>query len=47
MRILNNSFLSELDLEAVGEQIDLEMAINLGSVSDVSAPSSSFLNLNC
>jgi hypothetical protein len=30
MRILNNSFLSELDVESVAEQIDLEMAINLG-----------------
>jgi|LauGreDrversion4_2_1035121.scaffolds.fasta_scaffold300178_1 hypothetical protein len=47
MRTLNNSFVSELDLEAIGEQIDLEMAINLGSVHDVQAPPPTFLNLNC
>lgn len=47
MRILNNSFLSELDLDAVSEQIDLEMAVNLGSVENTSAPSPHFLNLNC
>jgi hypothetical protein len=42
MRILNNSFVSEIDLEGLGEQIDLEMAVNLGSFSK-----DPFLNLNC
>lgn len=29
-RILNNSYVSELDLESASERIDLEMAVNLG-----------------
>ncbi len=47
MRILNNSFISEFDLEAVAESIDLEMAINLATINDPTSPPVNFLNLNC
>ena len=29
-RILQNTYMSDLDLEAISEQLDLEMAANLG-----------------
>lgn len=29
-RILQNTYVSELDLEQVSEHVDLEMAVNLG-----------------
>lgn len=49
MRILNNSFISDFehDLEVIAETIDLEMAINLGTINDPSQPPHNFLNLNC
>ena len=45
--MLSNSFVSHVDLDSVMERIDLEMAVNLGTVADVNAPSNHFLNLNC
>ena len=47
MKMLSNSFVSHVDLDSVMERIDLEMAVNLGTVADVNAPSNHFLNLNC
>jgi hypothetical protein len=40
-KILQNTYISELDLDKISDHVDLEMAINLGQ--DLNG----FLNLNC
>jgi hypothetical protein len=47
LRLLNNSYVSEVDFDSAAEIIDLEMAINLSQVSNPSKPALNFTNLNC
>lgn len=46
-RILLNSYISEVDVRQAVDIIDLEMAVNLGQVTDASNPSPLFANLHC
>lgn len=46
-KILQNTYISELDLDKISDHIDLEMAINLGQNLADEDVARSFLNLNC
>jgi hypothetical protein len=46
-KILKNTYVSELDLDKISDNIDLEMAVNLGQIQSLDEPTRGFLNLNC
>jgi len=45
--LLNNSYVSEVDIDSAAEIIDLEMALNLCQVSNPNKPGPKFTNMNC
>jgi len=46
-KILQNTYLSELDIDAISVRLDLELANNLGQCGLDKPNGQDFLNLNC